>query len=194
MLIFRESSYVAVPWKNGGGITREIHREPPGAADFDWRLSLATIDSAGPFSAFAGYERVLVLVRGAGVVLRFEGHGEAHLGAPGEMASFDGAWQTLGEPIDGSCTDLNLMTARSRVAVQSRTLELAMPLAVANGDSETLVCCIRGEVEINTAAGTTDRLQAVDVARCLPSDGTVICRPAGIEVPCLFIAALAPRS
>ena len=193
MLIFRESSYVAVPWKNGGGITREIHREPPGAAEFDWRLSLATIDSAGPFSAFAGYERVLVLVRGAGVVLTFEGHGEAHLGKPGEMAAFDGAWRTLGEPMDGACTDLNLMTARSRIAARTKTLDLATPLLVANGDVETLVCCIRGTVEITTGAGDAERLRSVDVARCLPSDGTITCRPAGLEVPCLFIAALAPR-
>jgi hypothetical protein len=44
MIVLRESAYHAVPWKNGGGITREIYREPAGSAAFDWRRSLATID------------------------------------------------------------------------------------------------------------------------------------------------------
>jgi len=38
-------------------MTREILREPAEPAAFDWRLSLATIDSPGPFSAFDGYHR-----------------------------------------------------------------------------------------------------------------------------------------
>jgi len=41
-------------WKNGGGTTREILRVPAEPTAFDWRLSLATIDSPGPFSAFEG--------------------------------------------------------------------------------------------------------------------------------------------
>ena len=43
MNILRESSYRAVPWKNGGGVTREILRAPAEPDAFDWRLSLATV-------------------------------------------------------------------------------------------------------------------------------------------------------
>ena len=59
MIILRASSYRTVAWKNGGGMTREILREPAEPTPFDWRLSLATIDSSGPFSAFAGYQRTV---------------------------------------------------------------------------------------------------------------------------------------
>src|SRR3984885_1398856 len=83
MIILRESTYVTVPWKNGGGVTREILRSPPESTAFDWRLSLATIDSPGPFSSFDGYHRTLVLVRGAGVELNFAQHGTSRLSTPG---------------------------------------------------------------------------------------------------------------
>ena len=87
MIILRESSYITVPWKNGGGVTREILRSPPESTAFDWRLSLATIDLPGPFSAFEGYHRTLVLVRGAGVELNFAAHGrsEAEFGGPNRL-------------------------------------------------------------------------------------------------------------
>ncbi|CAM5655899.1 hypothetical protein SSPIM334S_00286 [Streptomyces spiroverticillatus] len=39
MKLLRAADRTAVPWKNGGGITREIAAWPQGAADFDWRVS-----------------------------------------------------------------------------------------------------------------------------------------------------------
>ena len=64
----------ATPWKNGGGSTRELVCWPPGAGtdDFGWRVSVARIAAAGPFSAFAGVDRQIMLLDGDGVTL----HGE----------------------------------------------------------------------------------------------------------------------
>ena len=44
------------PWRNGGGVTRELLRWP---ADDGWRLriSVADIHTDGPFSVFAGVQR-----------------------------------------------------------------------------------------------------------------------------------------
>ena len=49
------------PWKNGGGSTREIACWPQGAGmdSFGWRVSVATIAQAGPFSAFPGIDHAL---------------------------------------------------------------------------------------------------------------------------------------
>jgi uncharacterized protein len=113
-----------MPWKNGGGVTREMHREPAGAAVFDWRLSLATVDSSGPFSAFDGYTRTLVLVEGAGLDLSFGQHGGARLVAAGQLVSFDGAWPTSCELVDGRTTDLNLIAATERVRSSSRCVRV----------------------------------------------------------------------
>ena len=74
--IIRRSSFTAIPWKNGGGITHEAIRVPPTGEAFLWRVSVAQIDSSGPFSDFAGYDRKMVLLRGQGIALEF-GNGEA---------------------------------------------------------------------------------------------------------------------
>ena len=49
MRVVRWASLVAAPWKNGGGSTTTVAVHPPGASldDFDWRISLATIDRDG---------------------------------------------------------------------------------------------------------------------------------------------------
>ncbi|MEC4600651.1 HutD family protein, partial [Burkholderia vietnamiensis] len=50
----RGAALVASPWKNGGGVTREIAAYPPGAAldAFAWRVSVADVGAGGPFSRF----------------------------------------------------------------------------------------------------------------------------------------------
>ena len=60
-----------MPWKNGGGTTAEIAAFPDGAGfnAFDWRISLAEVASDGPFSAFPGIDRTLMLVEGARLAL-----------------------------------------------------------------------------------------------------------------------------
>jgi len=194
MIILRESSYLPVPWKNGGGVTREILRMPAEPTLFDWRLSLATIDSAGPFSAFAGYQRTLVLVRGAGVELDFGPHGRATLSASGQMVVFDGAWPTSCTLLDGPGTDLNLIVSQERIESSSRSLQLEQAQLIQTaGWSDTLVCCISGSIRLTNTAGDLQDLTDVDVAQCSPEDGSITCRPSGAEPACVFIASLKRR-
>jgi len=194
MHVLRESDYVPVPWKNGGGLTREILRVPPDGASFDWRLSLATIATAGPFSAFEGYERTLVLVRGRGVELDFGPHGRSTLNAPGQVAAFDGAWSTGCTLIDGPCTDLNLIVARERAAAQAGILRLTAPEMIrTSGWEEILVCCVAGSVRIQNATGELATLSSVDVARCAPGDAAMPCSPHGPDPALLLVACLRRR-
>jgi environmental stress-induced protein Ves len=85
-----------MPWRNGGGHTREICAWPPGAGidDFAWRVSVATIARDGPFSRFPGIVRTAVLLDGAGLRLR-AGADRVELAGPYAQATFDGAlpWQ-----------------------------------------------------------------------------------------------------
>jgi environmental stress-induced protein Ves len=64
MSILRFDDLKAVPWKNGLGVTREIAVEPVGASmdDFLWRVSIADVDTASPFSTFPGIDRTIVLL------------------------------------------------------------------------------------------------------------------------------------
>jgi environmental stress-induced protein Ves len=194
MIILRESSYVTVPWKNGGGVTREILRSPPESTAFDWRLSLATIDSAGPFSAFDGYHRALVLVRGAGVELNFAQHGRSRLNSVGQMVSFDGAWQTSCTLLDGPSTDLNLMVSQERAQSASRAVQLTAAETIQTADwSQTLVCCISGQIRLTNTAGETELLNSADVARCSAADGAITCSPQGSITPNVFVAGIRRR-
>src|SRR5665213_1384261 len=72
----KPENYIEQPWKNGQGLTREIAISPPTsrfpADSFDWRLSSATIRAANSFSQFPGYDRLLVVWQGEGVILNGE--------------------------------------------------------------------------------------------------------------------------
>jgi uncharacterized protein len=189
MRVLLESDYISLPWKNGGGITREILKSPPQGATFDWRLSLAAIDQSGPFSAFDGYNRVLVLVRGPGVELSFGPNGQTTLRAPGQLAEFDGGWPTQCTLLDGSSVDLNLMVSQTRAQAQTEVLRIhAQELIRTSGWDETLVCCISGQVQLENDAGEIATLGSVDVARCNPDDGVMTCATQGAEPALLFVA------
>jgi environmental stress-induced protein Ves len=58
----------AIPWKNGGGLTRELVAWP-NAQLWSWRMSVAEISRSGPFSQFDGVERWFAVLVGAGVRL-----------------------------------------------------------------------------------------------------------------------------
>lgn len=61
MAIVPESAWRVQPWKNGGGVTREILRWPD-TDDYDLRVSLADVTRSGPFSTFPGYSRFVVWI------------------------------------------------------------------------------------------------------------------------------------
>ncbi|KVD39993.1 histidine utilization protein HutD [Burkholderia sp. MSMB1072] len=113
--LIRGADLVASPWKNGGGVTREIGAFPPGAAldAFAWRVSVADVGTAGPFSRFDGVDRTLVLLSGAGMTL-VEAGGTRHvLDAPLARADFAGETAIDATLHDGATRDFNLMTRRS---------------------------------------------------------------------------------
>ena len=113
---FDRASLIATPWKNGGGVTREIVCQPPGAGmdAFDWRVSIAHIASDGPFSAFAGVDRVITLLEGAGVRLQStDGAFDHALNTPLVPFAFAGEAPVMGTLLGGDCHDFNVMTRRA---------------------------------------------------------------------------------
>jgi environmental stress-induced protein Ves len=102
-------------WKNGLGWTREVMRWPPDSADWDWRVSIAEVDKAGPFSAFPGVERELVLLAGEGMRLDFEDGESVELLPPRGRHRFAGERALRAELLAGPTQDFNLMWRRHRV-------------------------------------------------------------------------------
>jgi uncharacterized protein len=115
--IIRKSSFAPKPWKNGGGVTHEALRMPAEGDTFAWRVSVAHIETSGPFSDFTGYERNMVLLKGEGLKLNFPGGSERYLKRVGELVRFDGALAADCSLLGGPCVDLNLMVAKAHAAV-----------------------------------------------------------------------------
>ncbi|MGO9932456.1 MAG: HutD family protein [Steroidobacteraceae bacterium] len=163
MQIIRQTSFTAAPWKNGGGITHEAIRVPATGDSFRWRLSVAHIDASGPFSDFAGYNRKMVLLRGAGLALKFAGGERRILRHIGELAEFDGALSTCCELLNGPCVDLNLMVSKSARA-QVRIERLGYEIAVHASPLEpTLIFSIEDPLLVMSDTGETQQIEPWDL-------------------------------
>ena len=105
-------------WRNERGWTREIHRHPEGAADWQWRASIAEIDQDAPFSAFPGCDRELVLLAGEGMRLNFDDGESVTLNPPHERIRFSGERPLAAELVNGPTHDFNLIWRRDRVSAE----------------------------------------------------------------------------
>lgn len=115
--VVRAGEAASQPWRNGGGVTRELLAWPS-TQGWSVRVSLADVECNGPFSAFPGIERWFAVLSGAGVRLAVDG--ASHRLTPSGMPlRFDGAAQVDCELLDGATRDLNLMV-RDRQARMDR--------------------------------------------------------------------------
>ncbi len=106
---------LAMPWKNGGGITREVAVSAQAPDDdFDWRVSIAQVDRGGPFSIFVGVERVLIIMKGA-LRLSVDGQAPIVLDPASSPFAFDGEALCVAQVIE-PVVDLNIMTRRGAAA------------------------------------------------------------------------------
>lgn len=116
MKVLRASDHKRMPWKNGGGETVEIAVFPAGASveDFDWRVSMATIASDGPFSTFPDVDRTLSILSGGGIELTIDGSRPVTLDLRSEPYPFPADRPAAAKLLNGETTDLNVMTRRGR--------------------------------------------------------------------------------
>ncbi|MEK8030204.1 HutD family protein [Ideonella sp. DXS29W] len=102
---------VPQPWRNGGGVTRELLTWPAGSgSEWSVRVSVADIERDGPFSPFPGIERCFTVLEGEGVVLAFSDV-ERVLRPGSAPITFDGEAAPGCRLIQGPTRDLNLMAA-----------------------------------------------------------------------------------
>jgi environmental stress-induced protein Ves len=161
--IVRRSSFKRLTWKNGGGITHEAIRVPATGDPFLWRVSLAQIDSSGPFSDFAGYDRMMVLLQGQGIELT-HGNGQHRvLKNVGDCVEFAGAMPTHCELLGGPCVDLNLMVAESLRSTARVERLVDRVIATAEGET-TLIFGIESPMSLASDDGETVRLEPWDLA------------------------------
>jgi environmental stress-induced protein Ves len=97
----------AAPWRNGGGVTRELLAWPD-IESWRVRVSVADIDRDGPFSNFPGVRRYFAVLSGQGVRLRVDGVAHEIL-RQSQPFAFDGHARAHCELLHGPTRDFNLM-------------------------------------------------------------------------------------
>lgn len=116
-----------MPWKNGGGVTRELLKLPhPTHPDrFLARLSIATVAAPGPFSVFPGVDRILTLLEGAGMALSFGGTPEVVLERRWRPFAFPGEAEIQCRLLGGPVRDFNVMVDRASAEATATVLRLS---------------------------------------------------------------------
>jgi environmental stress-induced protein Ves len=192
MRILRSVEYRRMPWKNGGGETREIAVSPAGATldTLDWRVSLATVAADGPFSVFKGVQRTLCVISGAGIELQAGDRAPAELRVTSEPYAFDGEVATSARLIDGPIEDLNVMSRRGRFGHSVRRLALKQTFLLDTNAHTLVIYCQRGEI-LCVAGDASGHLQSDDTAtfdQATSPVQIVTTRPADLIVIELFAA------
>lgn len=174
MRILRRADLEEIPWKNGGGITRNIASQMDGDTTL-WRLSMADVASAGPFSNFAGLTRVLTVIEGDGMVLHGpDGDLKAGFAQP---VTFDGATPITATLTQGPICDFNLMFDTDRCEAEAATRRGPLESELAGGANTVAVLhCITGTTAIGDETlmpGDTVISQGLPVSFALP-DGAIV--------------------
>ena len=143
MRILRAADRIAAPWKNGGGVTREVAAFPLGAGmdAFGWRISLAEIAADGPFSTFPGVDRVLTVIKGEGLLLTVDERMLA-LDAASPPLAFPGEARVSARLTDGAINDLNVMVRRDKWRARTRRLTVTGASDVVSRARATLVLAL----------------------------------------------------
>ncbi len=105
---------VPTPWRNGAGTTSEVVVRGGGStvgADFDWRISIATVEGDGDFSRYSGVDRWLMPLSVGGLELVDDGTPRPV--AQYEVHAFPGERVVASVGVTTSTLDLNLMLRRA---------------------------------------------------------------------------------
>ena len=98
------------------------HDAGTGLDGFGWRLSIADIAESGGFSTFAGYQRVITVIKGAGMVLTVDGEEQRGL-LPLQPFAFSGESEVSCRLITGPIRDFNLIYAPQRYSARLQWFE-----------------------------------------------------------------------
>jgi uncharacterized protein len=153
MAIVDVSSLPVVPWKNGGGVTRNLAIWPAGAGfdDFVWRVSVADVERSGDFSVFAGVDRTILLLEGRGILLQGRDGPPHPLTKPFLPYTLRGDDPIHARLVNGRVRDFNVMVRRetgcATVDVWDRDGVLG------HGSATAIFFCARGAFRVAPCDG-----------------------------------------
>ena len=150
MEIIRFAELRSEPWRNGGGVTRELASHPQAASAqdgaWDWRVSIAEVTKAGDFSPFPGMERVLTVIEGELLLLTVDG--EEHPLEKYRPFRFSGEAATQGALPTGDIRDLNVITRTGSFKGFTSIIELSKKRAHPVFDGQ-LAVLLQGQATVS---------------------------------------------
>lgn len=190
-VILRAADRLAVPWKNGGGLTREVAIHPSGSEldNFDWRVSIAEVSRGGPFSSFPGVDRLMAVISG-GLTLLIAGREPLTLYRDSPCVAFPGDVPASAEPQQLPVTDLNVMTRRGHFFAQMRRCSTPTEALVRLEIDTTLIVALTPLVV--RGAGIEGSLSALDAAR-FPASGQAVSLCAAGSVALFWLIDICAR-
>ncbi len=178
MEIIRRASLTAVPW--AGGTSRQIAAGPD-PKNWDWRLSIAEITKAGPFTPMPGMDRIITVVEGELIALTVNGVEQAL--EKYRPFRFSGDSTTSATLPTGALKDLNLMTRRGTFNGYATIIELSKkrPHPVF---ADQFAVLLQGAASVSPAAPTVSADGAVPAspAETLGTFDTVVGSEAAPEI------------
>jgi environmental stress-induced protein Ves len=144
---------LVIPWKNGGGVTRELASDPPDATldNFLWRISIADVSQSGPFSVFPGIDRVILLLDGAGMHLEFADGQTYDLTVPLRPYRFRGEEYVHACLAGTPSRDFNVMLRRDAV---DGNVEIWRDARNTIAGLSVVLFCVKGRWEVTPSNGT----------------------------------------
>lgn len=185
MKLLEASDYRVMPWKNGGGTTTELFVAVAATDRFDWRVSIATVTSDGPFSRFEGYDRHILCIEGEGFDLRGGPDGEIAVLPDLQPRRFSGDWDVFGCLRSGACRDFNLITRRDMYQSSLTSHRLSGALRLADPEAWTLVYILDGSAETGgakLAAGASLLLEPGDAVLLTGRARAIVARVMPVQV------------
>ena len=121
--VVRVADVAPVPWRNGGGVTRELLAWPD-PQDWLLRVSVADIHVSGPFSVYPGIDRWFAVLDGGAVCLDTAGTDPLELTAlRPALHAFSGDAATHCMALGPATCDFNLMARRSRIRLLQQPVQ-----------------------------------------------------------------------
>ena len=141
--------YTSMPWKNGGGVTREVAKSSDNQG-LIWRLSLADVIQEGTFSTFPKLSRILTVTQGGGMRLIDRDTNEVFLASLHTPIAFSGDQPITSELIDGAIQDFNVIYDQTKTTADVRIIDGPNRTYIEPSEGQTLaVYSLLGTFKIN---------------------------------------------
>lgn len=170
MTQFSVAELPKVAWVNKGGFTRELAALQE-AGSMVWRVSVADIQTNGPFSRFPDLARVHTIIDGAGLDLA--GDDVLLRARPLQPLRFDGGTALEAVLLDGPCRALNVIYDPARIDPTVTLYRTATDIDVQVGDI-VFVVAGAGQRQAQSTLQAGEALHAEHAQIISPVNGSAI--------------------